>query len=99
MDFTRHLVYCRHCNEGYAPFDRELGVDEVHRITGGLKEALCDFGQRMSSYEEATYMLEKYLNIKASPTLIQQVCIDVGGKLFGQERKEAEDYIKTSTKL
>lgn len=98
FDFTRHLVYCRRCGEGHAPFDRELGVDEIHRITGGLKEALCDFGQRMSSYEEASYMLEKYLNIKVSPTLIQQVCIDVGGKLFEQERKEAEDLYKNQYK-
>jgi len=91
LDITRHLVYCRHCGEGYAPFDREIGVDEVHRITGGLKETLCDFGQRMSSYEEASYMLEKYLRIKVSPTLIQQVCIEVGDILFEQERKEAEN--------
>lgn len=98
LDITRHLVYCRHCEEGYAPFDKEIGVDEIHRITGGLKETLCDFGHRMSSYEEAAYMLEKYLHIKVSPTLIQQVCIEVGGKLFSQEYKEAHDLYENQYK-
>lgn len=59
--FTRHLLYCRHCKEGYAPFHRMLGVDETHKITKALKETVCDFAKRMSSFEEASYMIEKYL--------------------------------------
>lgn len=98
LDFTRHLVYCRRCKEGHAPFDRELGIDEVHRITSGLKETVCDFAQRMSSFEEASYMMDKYLNIKVSPSLIQQVSEDVGQKLFEEEKQEAEDLYKNQYK-
>ena len=78
LDFTRSLVYCRRCKKGYAPFDRELGIDGVHKITGGLKETVCDFAQRMSSFEEASYMMDKYLGIKVSPSFVQEISEEVG---------------------
>lgn len=94
LDLTRHLVYCRRCEEGYAPFDRELGINDKHKITGGLKETICDFAQRMSSFEEASYMMEKYLNVKVSAFLAQQVSEEVGQKLFDEEKQEAEYLYK-----
>lgn len=71
-----------------------LGVDEDYRITRALKEAVCDFAQRMSSFEEASYMMDKYLGIKISASLIQKVSEDIGKKLFEQEKKDAEHLYK-----
>ena len=75
-----------------------LGIHEGHKITEGLTEVICDFAQRMSSFEEASYMMEKYLNIKISPFLIQQVSEEVGKNLYEQEKKAAEDLYKNQYK-
>ena len=66
IGYDREWHHCRRCGEGYAPFDKKLGIHEGHKITEGLTEVICDFAQRMSSFEEASYMMEKYLNIKIS---------------------------------
>lgn len=70
IDYTRHLLHCRPCSHGYAPFDRELDISEEHRITKELTEVICDFAQRMGSFEEASYMLDKYLGIKVSHSVV-----------------------------
>jgi len=98
LDFTRHLVYCRRCEEGYAPFDRELGINEEHRVTKGLTEAVCDFAQRMGSFEEASYMLYKYLRIKISASMIQKISEGIGKKVYEKDKKEAEDLYKNQYK-
>jgi hypothetical protein len=66
IDIHRYLLHFRRCKEGYAPFDRVLDINDEHKITKGLTEVVCDFAQRIGAFEEASYMLEKYLGIKIS---------------------------------
>ena len=90
LNMNRHLLHCRRCNEGYAPFDKMLEINEDHKVTKGLTDAVCDFAQRMSSFKEASYMLEKYLGIKISASMIQAISEEVGEKLFKKDQKEAK---------
>lgn len=73
IDFNRKLVHCRHCGKGYAPFDRELDINKEHKVTKNLTETVCDLAQRMSSFEEASDMLDRYLHIKISHSMIQEI--------------------------
>ena len=57
INFNRNLYYCRRCEEGFAPFDKELDVNDEHRITKNLIETICDLAQRMSSFGEAEEIL------------------------------------------
>jgi len=98
IDYTRHLLHCRPCSHGYAPFDRELEINEEHRITKGLTEVICDFAQRMGSFEEASYMLDKYLEIKISASMIQKISEGIGRKVYEKDKKEAEDLYKNQYK-
>ncbi|NMA95066.1 MAG: hypothetical protein GX974_03410, partial [Clostridiales bacterium] len=91
IDFNRNLYYCRRCEEGFAPFDKELDVNDEHRITKNLTETVCDLAQRMSSFKEAEEVLHKYLNIKASHSTIQKISEKVGRRLYEKEKSEAEE--------
>lgn len=91
LGFDRVWLHCRRCKEGYAPFDRELDINEDHKVTKGLTEVVCDFAQRMGSFEEASYMLEKYLGIQISASMIQEISEEVGKKLYEKEKEEAKD--------
>lgn len=91
MDIHRYLLFCRRCKEGYAPFDEALDINEEHKITKGLTEVVCDFAQRMGSFDEASYMLEKYLGIKISASMIQEVSEKTGKELYEKEKNEAEE--------
>jgi len=98
IGYDRMWLHCRRCEEGYAPFDRELDINEDHKVTKGLTEVVCDFAQRMGSFEEASYMLEKYLSIKISPSMIQEISEEVGKKLYEKEKKEAKDLYENQYK-
>ena len=89
----RYLLHCRRCKEGYAPFDRELDINEEHKVTRGLTEVVCDFGQRMSSFEEASEVLEKYLGIKISSSMIQEISEKVGGKLYEKGKARSGKFV------
>lgn len=98
LEFDRTWFHCRLCGEGYAPFDRELEIDGEHKLTKGLIDTLCDFAQRMSSFEEASYVMEKYLGIKVSASMIQMVSEEVGKRLFEKEKQEAKDLYQNQYK-
>jgi Uncharacterised protein family (UPF0236) len=98
LEFHRYWLHCRKCHEGYAPFDIELGINEEHNVTKGLTETVCDLAQRMGSFEEASYMLEKYLNIQMSPSLIQEISENVGKKLYEKEKFEAKNLYESQYK-
>ena len=98
IDYTRYLLHCRPCSYGYAPFDRELDINEEHRITKGLTEVICDLAQRMGSFEEASYVLDRYLGVKVSPSMIEKTSEEVGKKLYEKDKKEAEDLYKNQHK-
>lgn len=98
IDLNREVRHCRRCGEGYAPFDRELNINKEHKITRGLTETICDLGQRMPSFMEASDVLSKYLNIKVSHTFIQVVSEEVGKGLYRTEKEEAEDLYKNQYK-
>jgi len=98
LEFDRVWLHCRRCKEGYAPFDRELDINEDHKVTKGLTEVVCDFAQRMGSFDEASYMLEKYLSIKMSASMIQEISEEVGKKVYEKEKQEADDLYKNQYK-
>jgi hypothetical protein len=98
IDFNREVRHCRYCGEGYAPFDRELKINQEHKITRGLTETICDLAQKMPSFMEASEVLSKYLNIKVSHTFIQVVSEEVGKDLYKAEKYEAEDLYKNQYK-
>ena len=99
ISINRQLLHCRHCHEGYSPFDKMLEINEDHKVTKGLTDAVCDFAQRMSSFKEASYMLEKYLGIKISDSLIQTISEEIGKKLFEKDKKEAKDLFENQYKV
>ena len=47
IGYKRAWLHCRNCEQGYAPFDRELNINEKHKVTKGLTEVVRDFGQRI----------------------------------------------------
>lgn len=98
IGYDRAWLHCRRCEEGYAPFDRELDINENHKVTKGLTEVVCDFAQRMGSFEEASYMLEKYLSISISPSMIQKISEEVGKELYEKEKREAKDLYENQYK-
>lgn len=97
IGFERYLVHCRRCGYGYAPFDREIQVDELHKLTKKLKEVICDFAQRMV-FEEASEMLERRLGIKVSSSLIQKVSEEVGKILYENEVNQAKEVYENQHK-
>ena len=98
IDFNRKLVHCRHCGKGYAPFDRELDINKEHKVTKNLTETVCDLAQRMSSFEEASDMLDRYLHIKISHSMIQEISEKIGKELYEKAKKEAEDIYQNQHK-
>lgn len=98
LEYDRTWLHCRPCGEGYAPFDRDMNINEEHKITKGLTETVCDFAQRMGSFAEASYMMGKYLGIKISPAMVQKVSEGVGKKAFDKDKQEAEDLYKNQYK-
>ncbi|NLY71495.1 MAG: ISKra4 family transposase, partial [Clostridiales bacterium] len=76
----------------------ELHINKTHKITKSLTETICDLAQRMSSFEEVSDMLDKYLHIKVSHSMIQEVSEEVGKELYEKEKKEAEDLYENQHK-
>ena len=97
LDFYRHMLHCRRCGQGYAPFDRELEIDDNHRITKCLKETVTDFAQMMP-FKEVQETLKKHLGIEISATTVQKVSESVGKELFEKENKEAKDIYENQYK-
>lgn len=90
LSFSRYWLHCRRCGEGYAPFDKEIGIDDGYKITKNLIVTICDFGQISGSYEEASKLLDKYLDVNVAPATIKKICEGVGNKLYEEEKAEAE---------
>lgn len=98
LEFDRVWLHCRRCGEGYAPFDLQLEINDRHKVTKGLIEVVCDFAQRLSSFEEASHILEKYLDINISASMIQDISEEVGKKLHEKEKQEAKDLYESRHK-
>lgn len=98
LEFHRWWLHCRRCHEGYAPFDKQLGINKEHKVTKGLVETICDLAQRMGSFEEASYMLDKYLGINMAPSMVQEISEEVGKALYEKEKAEAKELYENQHK-
>jgi hypothetical protein len=91
------MLHCRRCGQGYAPFDKELEIDDNHKVTKGLKETVTDFAQMMP-FAEVKETLKKHLGIEISAATIQKISESVGKELFEKEKKEARDIYENQYK-
>jgi hypothetical protein len=99
LNFYRYWLHCRRCGKGHAPFDRDIDISDEHKITKNLVATICDFGQRAESYEEASKLLNKYIEIKMAPATIKDICETIGSKLFEEEKEEAEYLYENQHKV
>lgn len=97
LDFNRYMLHCRKCGQGYAPFDKELEIDDNHKVTKGLKETVTDFAQMMP-FAEVKETLKKHLGIEISAATIQKISESIGKELFEKEKKEARDIYENQYK-
>ena len=78
-------------------FDKELEIDDNHKVTKGLKETVTDFAQMMP-FAEVKETLKKHLGIEISAATIQKISESVGKELFEKEKKEARDIYENQYK-
>lgn len=97
LELYRNIIMCRRCHKGYAPMDRQLMINEEHKVTKAVKEATTDFAQMMP-FENASRTIKKYLGIDISPAIIQDISESVGRELFEKDKKEALDLYNNQFK-
>ncbi len=96
-ELHRHIVTCRRCGKGHAPMDKQLGINEEHKITKAVEETVTDFAQMMP-FDEASKTMKKYLGIDICAAMIQDISENVGRKLFEKEKQEASDLYNNQFK-
>lgn len=80
VSFERNYHYCRHCERGFYPVDRLLGLPEEGELTAELEKRVMDFAIN-DSYEHGAQRWSQHYRFPISSNLIRRVADRVGRRL------------------
>jgi hypothetical protein len=90
--FARRYYSCPRCRSGFAPLDRQLGLDG-HATTARVRAWLADLGSE-AAFETAARRLETLTGVRLSEATAARTSIAVGERLREAELREAEQIRK-----
>lgn len=90
--FARRYYYCSRCRHGFAPLDRQLGLDG-HATSARVRAWLADLGSD-SAFETAARRLETLTSVQLSEATAARTAITVGERLRAEELREAEQILQ-----
>jgi hypothetical protein len=89
-------TYSCHTGKEYlVPIDEYLGIDKLkYNMTLPMEIEVADWGQNQSSFRAAEERMQEKLNINISREQIRKITYKVGGQVFDEDTKNAEESIK-----
>jgi hypothetical protein len=86
----RRYYYCSACRSGFAPLDRQLGLDQQT-----TSPTLRQFAARLAAhlpFAEATSLLEALTGTALSPSTLERCAVAVGTALRAAQNQQAERH-------
>jgi hypothetical protein len=87
LRFARRYYHCPGCHQGFAPFDRHLGLDG-YGTSPQVRAWLADLGSD-GAFESAARRLETFTALRLSESTAARTTVEVGRRLRAEELAEA----------
>jgi len=91
IDLCSDYYYCRGCGQGVRPFDQKLHLKSNANESPALEEMVCLFGKDYS-FEKASQMLKRTLNIEISDNRVLSITEAKGSEVLEYQKKRADEY-------
>jgi hypothetical protein len=94
MEVTRDYYYCRKCRHSEAPLDDRLETNESpHKMSSGLMLETAYFGQNQHSFESASEMMKRTMQIDISKETVRMVTEEIGKIVYESDKSRAEHIV------
>lgn len=91
---SRDYYYCRQCRHSEAPLDDRLEISESpHKMTSELMLEVAYYGQNQHSFESASAMLKRALQIEISKETVRAITEGIGKIVYESDRERAEHIV------
>jgi len=87
----RAYYYCRHCQTGISPWDRQQGLDQ-RQWSAALKAVVCELAARLT-FTEAVTLLQRTTGLAIQASSAEQIVQDVGGRLRERQAQAQADIM------
>lgn len=90
----RDKYYDKVLDKEYGENDDMLGISRNHRLTKGVVEAITYASQLVPSFDRASNVLDKFLQLNISVTQMQIVSEEIGKEVFEKQMKPMKNLKK-----
>ena len=96
LRITRDYYYCRQCRYKEAPLDEHIQIaNQPYKMTNEVMLEVAYYGQNQHSFESASQMLKRALNMEVNKETVRTVTEKVGQMVFESDTKKAEQALKS----
>ena len=95
LEISRDYYYCRKCRYNEAPLDDKLEMSGLpHKMTSSLMLETAYYGQNQHSFESASEMIKRALQIDISKETVRKVTEGIGKIVFESDKARANHIAK-----
>jgi len=100
LEIARDYYYCRKCRHNEAPLDEKLEMSGLpHKMTSGLMLETAYYGQNQHSFESASEMMKRALQIDISKETVRKVTEEIGKIVFESDKARANHIVKNMQEI